>query len=107
MTTRLYLTLIFIAVVFAKILLADLAVLLSAISPTPPNTRRYPLSYVLSGGFSFAGGYTAAQGEYGYYSSVTPYDSDSAYGLMVNTGGVFSHTAGRSGGWALRKFSRE
>ena len=60
--------------------------LLSAASPSSPNTRRYPLSYVFSGGYGGSyGGLVYQSSEFDIWAS-TSYSSDRAYYLAAASG---------------------
>ena len=58
---------------------------LSAASPTPPNARRYPLSYILSGYYNWGTGYMGGQDSSGYWWSTTAGSDSSAYSLSMHS----------------------
>ena len=59
--------------------------MLSTASPTPPNARRYPLSYVLSGLYRWGNGGLDDQGSSGYWWSSAAGSDSSAYNLGMNS----------------------
>ncbi|MBR5408742.1 hypothetical protein IK112_02220 [Candidatus Saccharibacteria bacterium] len=58
-------------------------VILSAASPTPPNTRRYPLSYVFSGHYYWDDGNLYAQEASGLWWSDVAYSDTNAHFLHM------------------------
>ncbi|MBQ3469849.1 hypothetical protein IJH16_02665 [Candidatus Saccharibacteria bacterium] len=62
---------------------------LSAASPTPPNTRRYPLSYVFSGNYLWGDGDLYGQGSIGLWWSATASSASGAYDLYMTSSNLF------------------
>ncbi|MBQ3469997.1 hypothetical protein IJH16_03445 [Candidatus Saccharibacteria bacterium] len=63
--------------------------MLSAASPTPPNTRRYPLSYVLSGHYGWNTNSLAGQGANGFFWTIVAYNSTDAYLMDIGDSAIF------------------
>ncbi|MBQ3469474.1 hypothetical protein IJH16_00660 [Candidatus Saccharibacteria bacterium] len=53
--------------------------------PTPPNARRYPLSYVISGRYDWSNGNLYYQDSVGNWWSTTAYSGSNAYNLYMNS----------------------
>ncbi|MBQ3469931.1 hypothetical protein IJH16_03105 [Candidatus Saccharibacteria bacterium] len=72
-------------------------------SPTPPNTRRYPLSYVFAGQYSWAASKLGNQNEYGFSWSNTAVNQNDARRLYINGGsGLVDSDITKAGGFPLR-----
>ena len=85
---------------FQAITVEELMVFLSA----PPEIRRYPLSYVLSGDYRWGTGGLGGQDFIGDYWTTTVSNSDNAYNLRVNGNGalVSRDTGSKTIGLPLR-----
>ena len=78
-------------------------VLLSAASPTPHYTRRYPLSYVMSGYYVWGVGNLDDQGSNGIWWSTAAYSDSGAYYLVVNSSYLNPQSnSSKANGFSLR-----
>ena len=75
---------------------------LSAASTTPPNTRRYPLSYVYSGRYSWGDGDLYLQDSYGVWWSTAASSDSNAYLLYMDSNSLLpQHNVNKALGFAL------
>ncbi|MBR5408557.1 hypothetical protein IK112_01250 [Candidatus Saccharibacteria bacterium] len=71
------------------------------------GARRYPLSYVFSGGYSWGGGYLSNQDSNGAWWSTVAYSDSSAYNLLMNSSYLDPQdNSNKANGFALRCVSR-
>ncbi|MBQ3470076.1 hypothetical protein IJH16_03885 [Candidatus Saccharibacteria bacterium] len=82
--------------------------MLSAASPTPCYTRRYPLSYVFSGNYWWSDGNLSSQNSEGRWRSATASGTNNAHYVYMGSS-VFNpqSNAGKADGFSLRCASRE
>ncbi|MBQ3469567.1 hypothetical protein IJH16_01175 [Candidatus Saccharibacteria bacterium] len=73
------------------------------LSPTPPNARRYPLSYVLSGSYRWGNGNLNFQDSDGAWWSTAANSGSGAYHLRMNSSYLGPQDyGGKAYGYALR-----